>query len=149
MLQFPPALLPVPTPAKGEYALFPGDPLLRLCNPEDEPYKGKMLKVDAVFLEQILEVNAAHKAAVFLGNSIFVKIGCTLADEPLQFIIQRIRTGLHSIECRCIVEQCALFCGQGMTVRHMVRNDFLDSFRRMRRVDLADSGHCNPFLSRW
>ena len=30
----------------------------------------------------------------------------------------------------------------------MVRNDFLDSFRRMRRVDLADSGHCNPFLSR-
>ena len=34
MLQFPPALLPVPAPAKGEYALFPGDPLLRLCNPD-------------------------------------------------------------------------------------------------------------------
>ena len=56
MLQFPPALLPVPAPAKGEYALFPGDPLLRLCNPEDEPHKGKMLKVDAVLLEQILDI---------------------------------------------------------------------------------------------
>ncbi len=53
------------------------------------------------------------------------------------------------IECRRIVKQRALFCGQGMTVRHMVRNDFLDSFRRMRRVDLADSGYCSPFLSRW
>ena len=60
-----------------------------------------------------------------------------------------IRASLHRIECRRIVKQRALFCGQGMTVRHMVRNDFLDSFRRMRRVDLADSGHCNPFLSRW
>ena len=56
MLQFPPALLPVPAPAKGEYALFPGAPLLRLCNPEDEPHKGKMLKVDAVLLEQILGI---------------------------------------------------------------------------------------------
>ena len=101
----------------------------------------KILKVDAVFLEQILEVNAAHKAAVFLGNSIFVKIGCTLADEPLQFIIQRIRTGLHSIECRCIVEQCALFCGQSVAVRQMVCNDFLDRFRCSFRVDFADSGH--------
>ncbi|MFQ7587243.1 MAG: hypothetical protein ACLRH2_10405, partial [Faecalibacterium prausnitzii] len=53
------------------------------------------------------------------------------------------------IECRRIVKQRALFCGQGMTVRYMVRNDFLDSFRRMRRVDLADSGYCSPFLSRW
>ena len=92
-------------------------------------------------IEQILEVNAAHKAAVFLGNSIFVKIGCTLADEPLQFIIQRIRTGLHSIECRCIVEQCALFCGQSVAVRQMVCNDFLDRFRCSFRVDFADSGH--------
>ena len=56
MLQFPPAPLPVPAPAKGEYALFPGAPLLRLCNPEDEPHKGKMLKVDAVLLEQILGI---------------------------------------------------------------------------------------------
>lgn len=111
--------------------------------------KGKMLKVDAVLLEQILEVNAAHKAAVFLGNRIFVKIGRSLTDEPLQFIVQYIRASLHRIECRRIVKQRALFCGQSMTVRHMVRNDFLDSFRRMRRVDLADSGHCNPFLSRW
>ena len=106
--------------------------------------KGKMLKVDAVLLEQILEVNATHKAAVFLGNRIFVKIGRSLTDEPLQFIVQYIRASL-----RRIVKQRALFCGQGMTVRHMVRNDFLDSFRRMRQVDLADSGHCNPFLSRW
>ena len=111
--------------------------------------KGKMLKVDAILLEQILEVNAAHKAAVFLGNSIFVKIGRSLTDEPLQFIVQCIRASLHRIECRRIMKQRALFCGQGMTVRHMVRNDFLDSFRRMRRVDLADSGHCNPFLPRW
>ena len=58
MLQFPPALLPVPAPAMCECALFPGDPLLRLCNPEDEPYKGKMLKVDAVLLEQILGIVA-------------------------------------------------------------------------------------------
>ena len=141
MLQFPPALLPVPAPAMCECALFPGDPLLRLCNPEDEPHKGKMLKVDAVLLEQILEVNATHKATVFLGNRIFVKIGRSLTDEPL---VQCIRASL-----RRIVKQRALFCGQGMTVRHMVRNDFLDSFRRMRRADLADSGHCNPFLSRW
>ena len=141
MLQFPPALLPVPAPAMCECALFPGDPLLRLCNPEDEPHKGKMLKVDAVLLEQILEANATHKATVFLGNRIFVKIGRSLTDEPL---VQCIRASL-----RRIVKQRALFCGQGMTVRHMVRNDFLDSFRRMRRVDLADSGHCNPFLSRW
>ena len=56
MLQFPPAPLPIPAPAKGEYALFPGAPLLRLCNPEDEPHKGKMLKVDAVLLEQILGI---------------------------------------------------------------------------------------------
>ena len=105
--------------------------------------KGKMLKVDAILLEQILEVNAAHKAAVFLGNRIFVKIGRSLTDEPLQFIVQCIRASLHRIECRRIMKQRALFCGQGMTVRHMVRNDFLDSFR------LADSGHCNPFLSRW
>ena len=56
MLQFPPAPLPVPAPAKGEYALFPGAPLLRPCNPEDEPHKGKMLKVDAVLLEQILDI---------------------------------------------------------------------------------------------
>ena len=56
MLQFPPALLPVPAPAMCECALFPGDPLLRLCNPEDEPHKGKMLKVDAVLLEQILDI---------------------------------------------------------------------------------------------
>ncbi|WP_444269132.1 hypothetical protein [Faecalibacterium sp.] len=103
-----------------------------------------MLKVDAVLLEQILEANATHKATVFLGNRIFVKIGRSLTDEPLQFIVQCIRASL-----RRIVKQRALFCGQGMTVRHMVRNDFLDSFRRMRRVDLADSGHCNPFLSRW
>lgn len=105
--------------------------------------KGKMLKVDAVLLEQILEVNAAHKAAVFLGNRIFVKIGRPLTDEPLQFIVQCIRASLHRIECRRIVKQRALFCGQSITVRHMVRNDFPDSFR------LADSGHCNPFLSRW
>ena len=144
MLQFPPALLPVPAPAMCECALFPGDPLLRPCNPEDAPHKGKMLKVDAVLLEQILEANATHKATVFLGNRIFVKIGRSLTDEPLQFIVQCIRASL-----RRIVKQRALFCGQGMTVRHMVRNDFLDSFRRMRRVDLADSGHCNPFLSRW
>lgn len=103
-----------------------------------------MLKVDAVLLEQILEANATHKATVFLGNRIFVKIGRSLTDEPLQFIVQCIRASL-----RRIVKQRALFCGQGMAVRHMVRNDFLDSFRRMRRVDLADSGHCNPFLSRW
>ena len=50
--------------------------------------KGKMFKVDAVLLEQILEVNATHKAAVFLGNRIFVKIGRSLTDEPLQFIVQ-------------------------------------------------------------
>ena len=106
--------------------------------------KGKMLKVDAVLLEQVLEVNATHKAAVFLGNRIFVKIGRPLTDEPLQFIVQCIRASLHRI-----VKQRALFCGQSITVRHMVRNDFPDSFRRMRRVDLADSGHCNPFLSRW
>ena len=56
MLQFPPALLPVPAPAKGEYALFPGDSLLRPCNPEGAPHKGKMLKVDAVLLEQILGI---------------------------------------------------------------------------------------------
>lgn len=141
MLQFPPAPLPVPAPAKGEYALFPGDPLLRLCNPEDEPYKGKMLKVDAVLLEQILEVNAAHKAAVFLGNSIFVKIGRSLTDEPLQFIVQCIRASLHRIECHRIVKQRALFCGQSVAVRQMVCNDFLDRFRCSFRVDFADSGH--------
>ena len=53
-----------------------------------------MLKVDAVLLEQILEINATHKATVFLGNRIFVKIGRSLTDEPLQFIVQRIRASL-------------------------------------------------------
>ena len=53
-----------------------------------------MLKVDAVLLEQILEINATHKAAVFPGNRIFVKIGRSLTDEPLQFIVQRIRASL-------------------------------------------------------
>ena len=56
MLQFPPALLPVPAPAMCECALFPGDSLLRPCNPEGAPHKGKMLKVDAVLLEQILGI---------------------------------------------------------------------------------------------
>ncbi len=53
-----------------------------------------MLKVDAVLLEQILEVNATHKTAIFLGNRIFVKISRSLTDEPLQFIVQCIRASL-------------------------------------------------------
>lgn len=67
-----------------------------------------MLKVDAVLLEQILEVNATHKATVFLGNRIFVKIGRSLTDEPLQFIVQCIRASL-----RRIVKQRALFLRSG------------------------------------
>ena len=51
------------------------------------------------------------------------KVCCTLADQPLQLIIQRIRTGLHGIECSCIVQQRALFCGQRVTLGQMVGNN--------------------------
>ena len=69
----------------------------------------------------------AQTEAVCMQN-----FGCTLADEPLQFIIQRIRTGLHSIECRCIAD--ALQAG----AQHRIGLDVLQVFADGRTAFFLD-----------
>ena len=103
--------------------------------------KLKSIKVDAVFLEQVAEIDAAHKAAVRLGDGIFKKVCCTLADQPLQLIIQRIGTGLHGVERSCIVQQRALFCGQRVPLGQMVGNNLLNACGGSLGVDLTDNSH--------
>ena len=99
------------------------------------------IKVNAVLFQQVAEVDAAHQAPVGLGDGVLVKISGTLADEAGQLVIQCVGASLHRIEGGSIVQQGALFSGDGVSLGHMVGHDLFNVFGGGIDVDLTDDGH--------
>ena len=99
------------------------------------------IKVNAVLFQQVAEVDAAHQAPVGLGDGVLVKISGTLADEASQLVIQCVGASLHRIEGGSIVQQGALFSGDGVSLGHMVGHDLFNVLGGGIDVDFTDFCH--------
>ena len=111
----------------------------------------KGIKINAVLFQQVAEVDAAHQAAVGLGDGILVKIGGAFADQAGQLIIQRVGACFDGVECGGIMQQRALFGRDGVPLGHVVSHDLFDVLGGGFDVDLTDSGHSRqaPFPIVW